>query len=99
MSNPKCSSCGILCTCESYELNDAPDPIIAESSRPTFQSELSTLINRYSKEQGSDTPDFILAEYLMNCLTSFNVAMAGRGRYYGTEIKGTLETTDCIQSH
>ena len=37
-----------------------------------FQSDLRKLINRHSKENGSDTPDFILAEYLNNCLDNFN---------------------------
>ena len=37
-----------------------------------FQSDLRKLINRHSKENGSDTPDFILAEYLNNCLENFN---------------------------
>ena len=29
-----------------------------------FQKELTALINEYSKENDSDTPDFILARYL-----------------------------------
>ena len=37
-----------------------------------FQSDLRKLINRHSKENDSDTPDFILAEYLNNCLENFN---------------------------
>jgi len=36
----------------------------------TFAKELENLINRYSKENDSNTPDFILANYLMMCLRS-----------------------------
>lgn len=33
-----------------------------------FRDELCNLINRHSQENDSDTPDFILAEYLTDCL-------------------------------
>ena len=39
-----------------------------------FEQELTNLINCHSLEQGSDTPDHILAEYLTNCLHAFNNA-------------------------
>ena len=38
----------------------------------TFEDELKSLLNRYSKENASNTPDFILAEYLMRCLDNYN---------------------------
>lgn len=37
-----------------------------------FEKELTNLINCYSLENGSDTPDFILAKYLVGCLQAFN---------------------------
>ena len=39
-------------------------------------------INCASAENGSDTPDFILAEYLTDCLASFNKATTRRTRYF-----------------
>lgn len=48
----------------------------------TFKAELKTLINKYSKENGSNTPDFILAEYLTNCLESFDKAFKLRESWY-----------------
>ena len=41
----------------------------------TFEKELENLINIHSMENDSDTPDFILAEYLRKCLAAFNVAV------------------------
>lgn len=35
-----------------------------------FKSELEKLINRYSQENKSNTPDFILCEYILNCYWS-----------------------------
>lgn len=49
----------------------------------TFEQELEQLINRYSKENRSNTPDFILAEYLCRCLENFNQTIASRAAWYG----------------
>jgi hypothetical protein len=48
-----------------------------------FQADLTALINKYSLENGSNTPDFLLADYLVDCLAVFNVTMARRERWYG----------------
>lgn len=47
-----------------------------------FRKELEILINKNSKENGSDTPDFILAEYLTQCLSAFDVAVIARTNWY-----------------
>ena len=38
-----------------------------------FKDELTKLINRHSLENDTNTPDFILAEYLIRCLDAFTV--------------------------
>ena len=43
-----------------------------------FTAELEELINKYSLEGGSNTPDYILAEYLTMCLKTFNKTMQKR---------------------
>jgi len=48
----------------------------------SFRKELTALINRYSKENESDTPDFILADYLIGCLNNFNGIMVHRKQWY-----------------
>jgi hypothetical protein len=48
-----------------------------------FANELESLINKHSMEQESDTPDFILAQYLLNCLNVFNLATQARTMWYG----------------
>ena len=50
-----------------------------------FKKDLQHLINKHSKEGGSDTPDYILAEYLVNCLMAFNIALKDRTRFYRKE--------------
>jgi len=38
-------------------------------------------------ENGSNTPDFILAKYLADCLEAFNSASRHRERWYGKQLK------------
>lgn len=48
-----------------------------------FEKELSALINRHCLENESNTPDFILANFLKNCMVIFNHATQKRDNWYG----------------
>lgn len=48
-----------------------------------FEKELENLINRYSKENESNTPDYVLAHYIKYSLQAFNQAVNLREEYYG----------------
>lgn len=48
-----------------------------------FQKELEKLINKHSKENGSNTPDFLLAEYLIGCLETYNKTVQQREKWLG----------------
>lgn len=48
-----------------------------------FRKDLASIINRHSKENGSDTPDFMLAEYLADCLELFDRSVKAREKWYG----------------
>lgn len=45
--------------------------------------EIEQAVNRVSAENGSNTPDFILAGYLVSCLAAFDRAVNDRERWYG----------------
>ena len=47
-----------------------------------FKKELEHLINRHSLENASDTPDFILANYIQDCLYAFETATLARDKWY-----------------
>lgn len=49
---------------------------------PSFIKELEQLINKYSLENGSNTPDLILAGYLTDCLTAFNKSVNYRQNWF-----------------
>ncbi len=52
-----------------------------------FEKELEQLINKHSLENGSDTPDFILAQYLCACLSNYNSTTTAKRKWYGDETK------------
>jgi len=54
--------------------------------KPQFETELAALINKFSKENGSNTPDWILAEYLQRCLDNFNYTSRAREKWYGKSL-------------
>jgi hypothetical protein len=45
--------------------------------------DLARLLNSVSAENGSNTPDFILADYLRDCLAAFDRAVRARDAWYG----------------
>ena len=45
-----------------------------------FQDKVQTLINQYSIENESDTPDFILAQYLQDCLDTWEKTVRARDK-------------------
>lgn len=50
-----------------------------------FEKELTELINRHSLENASDTPDFILARFLQECLDAWNSGISKRSRWYDSK--------------
>ena len=53
-----------------------------------LEREIAAVINRHSLENGSNTPDFLLAQFLLDCLEAFNRAMQERERWNGRPIPG-----------
>jgi hypothetical protein len=56
------------------------------ASGPTFAGELTSLLNRYTQETASDTPDWILAQYLLGCLAAWNQGIQHREQWYGRAV-------------
>jgi hypothetical protein len=45
--------------------------------------DIAAVLNRHNAEIGSDTPDFILAAFLVSCLMSFDAGVKARSDWYG----------------
>lgn len=54
---------------------------------PTLERELTQLLNRRCQENASNTPDFVLAQYLLGCLAAFNTAVQQRETWYGRDAR------------
>lgn len=59
--------------------------------RPGLEAELAWLLNSYSAENESDTPDFVLAQYLIGSLMVFNNAVRRRTEWYGPDQGGDIK--------
>jgi len=63
-----------------------PSPgLFGEFPPGSFPAKLEELINCHSIENGSNTPDFILAEYMRGCLDNFDTCVRAREKWYGRE--------------
>lgn len=59
-----------------------------------FLRELEALINSHSIENESNTPDFILAQYIAGCLKAWNFATQARDAWFNFVPFGTYSPSD-----
>ncbi len=57
--------------------------MLTPEKRDQLKIEFEQSINRLSLENESDTPDFILASYLVTCFENFNLVTKARMAWYG----------------
>lgn len=55
----------------------------AEIKKEGFREELEKLLNRFSKENDSNTPDFLLANFMISCKDAFDLTVRRREEWYG----------------
>ena len=60
------------------------DEVVEE--RVNLEKAVEELINIESRENESNTPDFILAEFMVRCLDAFEIASNRREVWYGVEL-------------
>lgn len=54
-----------------------------EQRQARFRNDLQDVLNRHSMENGSNTPDHMLADYLIDCLYALDLAINKRASWYG----------------
>lgn len=52
----------------------------------SLRDDIMCVLNRRSRENKSNTPDFILANYLMDCLVAFEEASKHREDWFGEHL-------------
>lgn len=55
-----------------------------------FRKDIEQVINKNSIENNSNTPDFILSEYLTDCLEAFDKATTRREEWYDSRNKNAI---------
>jgi hypothetical protein len=60
--------------------------------------EIAAVLNRHSRENESDTPDFILADYLTNALLAFERAVVRREEWHGRPERMVTVRSRCSDS-
>lgn len=56
--------------------------------QPTeFERDIAEVINKHSRENESNTPDFILARYVVRALEAFEAASLHREKWFGRSLK------------
>lgn len=71
------------------ELKEAIDELITfeerEERRKSLVKDIAEVLNRHSRENESDTPDFILAELMVTSLEQFEAVLSWRKQWYSPE--------------
>ena len=57
------------------------------SLRDDLEKDIARALNGVSAENKSNTPDFILAEFLIGCLDSFDKATQLRDKWYSVNLE------------
>lgn len=62
----------------------------------SLREDIEHAINCNSAENGSNTPDYILAEFLTDCLAAYDKALVERERWYGRPIERNAEPVTVV---
>lgn len=73
-----CTNAGVRCI---------PVNVNIHKNDGVLEKEIGQILNKYCVENRSNTPDFILAKYLLECLNAFNTATRSREQWYAKETK------------
>ena len=52
-----------------------------------LKADLARVLNSHCAENGSNTPDFVLANYVLDCLRAFELATNQREHWYGLKMR------------
>jgi hypothetical protein len=66
------------------------------SNARIFTDELRQLLNRHSMENGSNTPDFLLSQYLTDCLIAYNKVAQANSQWHGGTEGERPARIDCV---
>lgn len=67
-----------------------------KSNAYRLRDQLSEILNRNSRENASNTPDYILADFMLACLAAFETEVKRRDAWHGREedVRPKIPVTD-----
>lgn len=74
-----------------------PEP--TTTPRPSLIQAITSLLNSHSVDNASNTPDHILAQYLMDCLSAFEHATNARAKWYGHYAGAPVPSVNQASTH
>ena len=66
--------------------NTAEQVELAVDTRMEFANKVEEVINQFSIENKSNTPDYILAEFMVSCLAAFEATSLRREAWFGVSL-------------
>lgn len=63
----------------------------------TFYEELRALINKHSRENNSDTPDYILANFMHSCLLAWEDNVKDREAWHGRTTTPSVSLSEAVE--
>ena len=94
----RCGGPGLCKICS----RDEADRIrfVEEHSKPNtdgfdvLRADLTELLNRHSIENDTNTPDWVLADYLLRCLEAWRATVPQRDAFHGFDPEKTFQVKD-----
>ncbi len=56
---------------------------IVDEKYEALRKEIKSILNKYSQENRSNTPDFMLADFMLGCLNVYENTISAREKWYG----------------
>jgi hypothetical protein len=90
------------------QTDKTPDEVLEQISKlvssdetspefPNFEMLLTDLINKKSMENGSNTPDYILAAYVIKCMHLLDWIIGVREKWYGVHLSPLSNPMDMLR--
>ena len=74
-------------SCQAAEAGVCDTPMDVKSERDSFVEALENLINSYGEEIGSNTPDYLLAQYLIESKRNFDRTVRQRDAWHAKDVR------------
>lgn len=58
-------------------------PQMIDNEFENLKKDIAAILNKYSQENRSNTPDYMLADYMLGCLNVYENTISAREKWFG----------------